>query len=216
MEDIIIGESKRHIQLSGQKSRPSNHIRPSNKDTFQIVIESTFLEASVQLLEDKPYLSEEVLKHNLPRMETTAFHWAMSVETTHPRSKTTQFLRSIQNTVPRVIGALAKGRLEAISALLYKEVLSREKFDLSVRQEILALCDAMKCIRLSFESPDVFAALLNIIHHFDPIRHSPSVKKSQIMHCLSGMMSCWLHPLVEDMPLDFSHIDPNMQKKWFD
>lgn len=167
----------------------------------------------MQLLEDKPYSCEVVLGERVENMEKIVFEWAMFVDVvqTYPIAL---FRRNIQNAVPRIIGALARGRLEAVSAIFFKEISWRERADMGVRQELLSLCEAMKRVRLSFENDNLFAASLNLIQHADPLRHNIQQKKSQVRHSLSSMMASWLHPLVES-PIDFARIETSMSNEWY-
>jgi len=109
-----------------------------------------------------------------------------------------QFRRNIENAIARVIGALSQCRMEAVSAILFKEIsLLLSRPDFTYRPAFVSLCDAMKCIKLSFSTENDFAASLNLIHHSDPLKHAATLKPSHARHCLSSMMSCWLHPVAE-------------------
>ena len=167
------------------------------------------------MLEDKPYSCEVVLADCTAEMERIVFHWAMYVEQVQTRSDVKQFRGNITSTVPRIIGALARGRLEAVAAILFKEISVRERGDITVRSELLSLCDAMKCIKLSFATDDLFAASLNLIQHADPLKHNATIKKSQVRHCLSSMMYCWLHPFVESQSVELSQLSPELVSRWY-
>lgn len=92
-----------------------------------------------------------------------------------------QFCRNINHFSSCVIGALANGRLEAVSAIFFKELCSRINSESpSVRQEILSLCNAMKSIQLHVDSEDSLAATLNIVSNANPLLYTPPFKKSQV------------------------------------
>ena len=148
-------------------------------------------------------------------MERIVFNWAMSVDQIQIRSDMNQFCGNIRNAVPKIIGALARGRLEAVSALLFNEINSRERKDIAVRPQLVSLCGAMKCIQLSFATDDLFAASLNLIQQANPLKHNATVKKSQVRHSLSNMMHQWLHPLVESGTVDLEHISLDLRKRWY-
>eukprot|EP00210_Caulerpa_lentillifera_P001890 g1818.t1 len=131
-------------------------------------------------------------------MENIVFGWATKLEQGQIESKNMQFRRNIEHTTARVIGALSRGRMEAVSAIFFKEISSLlSKQDLTHRPAFMSLCDSMKYIKLSFSTENDFAASLNLIHHADPLKHAATIKPSQARHCLSIMMSCWLHPMAE-------------------
>ncbi|GMH33034.1 hypothetical protein BSKO_00868 [Bryopsis sp. KO-2023] len=181
----------------------------------EVVVESTFLEATLQLLEDKPYLCSEVMGDCTGKVEKMAFDWAMKCDQYLASSENQR--RHIFNVTGRLIKSMAGGRLEAIAAIFFKELEGRINSELStIRQEILSLCSAMKHIHLSFDTDNDMAAAVNFLEHANPLKHVAPFKKSQVHHALANMLSTILRALVvRDIPRSCIDRNRGLREKWF-
>jgi len=185
----------------------------------KLVIETTFLEAVLEILEGAPNGSD-VHNRQAHSLLKLAFEWVLKCHVVVPDPELDRSRSLVTQLCGRLLGGMTPFRLAIISDNFIKELRSRLSGDtseahLQERATLFRLCDAMKALRLGFQSNEEVIMSTKFLEDIHPLKHVAREKKSQVHHALCDMLTIILRRLCSSGLVQKFSGDQSVLQRWY-